>query len=478
MNIVFIMSDEHSGSAIYSSGDRSAVTPAIDWLAEHGMTFSQAYTPCPLCVPARASWFTGRYVCRLGTWDNSTPYDGKVLGIAEHLASYGIPVHQIGKTHFHCDGEYHFAGADNLGLLKTPDLGCYYRDDHVVRIGAEKRFEEVGIGDGSQRFDDRVLESTLQWLDEHRQAAVPWVLQVGFIEPHFPFQVRQENWDYFETLFESQELPREVLPPYTSLNDSLRSLRHYFFGEMATEDIMRKIRIGYYAAIKELDEKIGRILNKLEQLGMLNDTMIVYTSDHGEQLGYHGLWWKCCMFEQSARIPMIVALPKARRSAVAEPVSLTDVFPTFCDALNIPLPEHIDGQSFWPLLVGGPDTSRRDFAFSEFNAHGIPGGMFMIRWKQYKYVFFTDDDPQLFNLDEDPFENHDLIQDRSSSFFVAEIVEACHERLLSVCDPFEVTDRAKAFQQRMKHELGLPDEYVIGRGGPFVPHPDYLEIPQ
>ena len=476
MNIISIMSDEHSGSAIFSSGDRYAVSPALDRMAGHGVTFSNAYTSCPLCVPARASWFTGQYVCRLGTWDNSTPYDGKVLGIAEHMEKNGIPVYQIGKTHFHCDGEYHFAGGDNLGLLRIPYLGCYYRDDHVVRIGAEKRFQEIGISDGTERFDDKVLKSTLSWLDEHKDAQEPWVLQVGFIEPHFPFHVRQENWDYFEKLFGDEELPKEMLPPYTSLNDSLLSLRRYFFGEMATEEIIRKVRIGYYAAIKELDEKIGVILDKVSQLGLDDDTMIVYTSDHGEQLGYHGLWWKCCMFEQSARIPMIVSFPNCGKRVVPEPVSLVDLFPTICDAMGVPLPEHIDGQSFWPLVQGKDAGDRRDFAFSEFNAHGLPGGMFMIRWKNYKYVFYTEDAPQLFDLEADPLENHDLVQEQGDVPEVQAVLDECWKRLSSVCDPFEVTSRAKAFQKEMKRKLELPDEYLIGRGGAFVPHPDYAGV--
>lgn len=474
MNIVYIMSDEHSGSAVFSSGDKNVVSPAIDRIAADGVTFSNAYTSCPLCVPARASGFTGQYVCRLGTWDNSTPYDGNVLGLAEHLGKNGVPFYQIGKTHFHCDGEFHFAGADNLGLLQVPDLGCYYRDDHVVRIGAEKRFQDISISDGTERFDDKVLKSALSWLEGHQKDAEPWVLGIGFIEPHFPFHIRQENWDYFETLFAKQELPAETLPPYTSLNDSLESLRHYFYGEMATEEIIRKVRIGYYAAIKELDEKIGSILDKLDTLGLAKDTMVVYTSDHGEQLGYHGLWWKCCMFEQSARIPLIVSLPGSPKAVATDPVSLVDIFPTICDAMHVPLPKPLDGQSVWPLLTNGGNAGRRDFAFSEYNAHGMSGGMFMIRWKKYKYVFYTTEAPQLFDLEKDPKENHDLVKDAGDTQMVRTVLAECRKRLESICDPFEVTARAKAFQKTMKHELGLPDSYCIGRGGAFVPHPEYV----
>lgn len=472
MNVLFIVSDEHSGSAIHSSGDKDAVTPNLDKLAEKGTTFTSAYSSCPVCVPARASLFTGDYVCRLGTWDNSTPYDGKILGMAEHFKNNGIPYYQIGKTHFHIDGEYHFASGDNLGLLSKPDLGCYYRDNKAERIGAENRFKEVGISDGAERFDDKVLKSTLSFLTEHKDDKSPWILGVGLIEPHFPFNIKKENWDYFESYFKEVPLPKEVLPPYTSLNSSYESLRRYFKADLATEDVIKRIRIGYYAAIKELDEKIGLILDKLEELNLDKDTIVIYTSDHGEQLGFHGLWWKCTMFDQSARIPLIVSLPKAlKEKENSEPISLVDIFPTLCDALNVDKIENIDGETFWPLVNGEKMKTRRDFAFSEFNAHGLPGGIYMIRWKNYKYVFFTEDPPQLFDMGKDPLENNNLLLNPNDE--ILEVQKECEKRLFSVCDPFEVTKRSKEFQKKMKKALELPDEYVIARGGAFVPHPDY-----
>ena len=473
MKIISIMSDEHSGSAIASSGDKYAVTPALDRLASRGVTFTDAYSTCPVCAPARASYFTGQYVCRLGTWDNSTPYDGTVLGMAEYFGKNGIPFYQIGKTHYHVDGEYHFAGSDELGLLKVPDLGCYYRDQNVARIGAEKRFEEIGISDGSERFDDRVLRSTLKWLDEHGNDESDWILQVGLIEPHFPFSIRQENWDYFEAVFKDVPLDKEMIPPFTSLNSSLNSLRKYFKTELATEDVIKKIRIGYYAAIKEMDEKIGLILDKLEELSLDDEVAVIYTSDHGEQLGYHGLWWKCCMFEQSARIPMIVSVPGGRKGEMdSSKVSLVDVFPTFAEAEGLKAPDDIDGESFFSR-INDRDAEYRDYCFSEFNAHGLAGGMYMIRYGSYKYVFYTEDPPQLFDMVNDPKENHNLLEEKGDDPEVAGIAAECRKRLLSICNPYEVTERSLEFQRRMKKALGLPEKYTIGRGGDFVPHPEY-----
>lgn len=475
MNVIFIMSDEHSGSAIHASGDKYAVTPNLDRLIENGTNFTNAYTTCPVCAPARASWFTGMYVSKLGTWDNSTPYDGKIEGIAEYMQKYDVPVHHIGKTHFHVDGEYHFASSSNLGLLSIPDLGCYYRDQNVARIGAEKRYQEIGISNGEKRFDDKVLESTLSWLDEHKDDNKPWVLNVGFIEPHFPFNIQQDNWDYFENLFKDVPLEKEMVPPFTSLNSSLEELRKYFKCDLATEEVTKKIRIGYYASIKELDDKIGVIIHKLEEQGKLDDTAIIYTSDHGEQLGFHGLWWKCTMFEQSARIPMILSIPNTKAGVVDSPVSLTDVFPTLADMMNVPRPENIDGESFYQMITK-ENSDHRDFAFSEFNAHGLRGGIYMIRWNKYKYVFYTEDEPQLFDMFNDPMENHNLYGLREENPEIKNAIDECHKRLLLSCDPYEVTKTSLEFQSKMKKKLELPEEYSIGRGGSFVPHPDYPGI--
>ncbi len=470
MKILTIISDEHSYQAMHFSGSRYAVTPNFDKLASRSVVFDNAYTPCPVCAPARASWFTGQYVNRIGTWDNSTPFDGTVPCISSWLAGHGVPVCYFGKTHFHYQGSYGFTESDMLGFLESPDLGCYYRDSGKGRIGAEKRFEKIGIKE-KESFDDRVVEKVLSWLDENKDRKDDWVLNVGLLKPHFPFYVKKENWDYFEKLITS--LPEGVLPPYTSLNEPLEFLRRYFKADLATEEIIRKVFIGYFASIKELDDQIGQILQKLEDCGLRDDVVVIYTSDHGEQLGYHGLWWKCTMFEQSARIPLMISHESFVPKIVHAPVSLVDLFPTLCDLMGVPVYEKVDGHSLLELLVHGVDFKRPDFAFSEYHAHGMPEGMFMIRWKNYKYVYFTNYEPQLFNLAEDPAENHDLVKEKGHVPQVDQLLEEGHSRLLSVCDPYNVSDRAKDFQARMKRRLGLDDDYTLERSWGFVPRPEY-----
>ena len=469
MNIVTIISDEHSYQAMANAGNMYAETPNLDRLASMAQDFTAAYSSCPVCAPARASWFTGQYVCNLGTWDNSTPYDGRVYGMASWLKEKGIPVHHIGKTHFHPDGDYGFASLQSPGFLESPDLGCYYRDDNVRRLGTEKRFQRIGIKT-KPSHDDELVEMALKWLDEPHEDG--WVLNIGLLDPHFPFYVTQEHWDHFASVV-GDKLPSGVLPPFTSLNGPLESLRKYFAAELADEEITRRAFIGYYAAIKELDDHIGEILGKLEEKGLLENTAVIYTSDHGEQLGYHGMWWKCCMFEQSAHIPMMIYHPDIAAKKISDSVSIADLLPTMCGMLGVEAPSDCDGQSLYGLMRDGRDPGRRDYAFSEYNAHGLPGGMYMIRWGKYKYVFYTDADPQLFDEEADPAEDHDLFPLASGDPEIARVISECRNKLYSICDPYEVNRRSKDFQARMKKKLGLPDSYTLERSVGYVPHPEY-----
>lgn len=469
MNIITVMSDEHSYQMMQFV-DRSILkTPNLDRLAAESVVFDSCYTPCPVCAPARGSFIAGRYVNRIGTWDNSTPYDGTVKGLSHHLTEHGKQYVCIGKTHFHHEGDYGFTYQEYAGYMHRPDIGCFFRDHKTGRVGAEKRYEKIGLKT-EESYDDRVLNSSLSWLEEHGKEE-DWALYVGFLDPHFPFYVKKENWDYFEKLI--TEVPDALKPPFTSLNEPLSWLRTYFKCEEVPEETVKKLLIGYHCAIAELDERLGILLDKIEELGLKDSTVFCYTSDHGEQLGYHGLWWKCTMFEQSAHVPMIVRVPGQTPKRISVPVNLVDWFPTVCEYMGVPVPDGLDGQSLKGLIETGESCGHQDFAFSEYNAHGIPNSMFMIRWNQYKYVYFCYDKPQLFDLSKDPAEDHSLLDEETVSPEAMIAAEECHKRLLSICNPYEVDRRAKEFQQRMKKELGIV-KYDTDMGACPVPHPEAI----
>lgn len=451
MNVITVLSDEHSYQMMQFVDRKILRTPNLDRLAAGSVCFDACYSPCPVCAPARGAFFTGRYVNRIGTWDNSTPYDGTVPGISQHLAQYGVPTICIGKTHFHCDGHYGFAHEEYAGYMNHGDIGCFFRDQRTGRINAEKRYSRVSLK-AEPSYDDKVLAASLAWLEKNAGKS-PFLLYVGFLDPHFPFRVRREHWDYYSQRI--TQVPPELRPPYAEQREPLNWLQTYFKTQAVTEAEVLRLLIGYHCAVEELDERIGALLDAVERLGLAQNTAFLYSSDHGEQMGYHGMWWKCCMYEQSAHIPLLMRIPGLPPRRVAQPVNLVDLFPTLCDLEGVPRPEGIDGQSLLPLARTGQDAQRSDFTFSEYHAHGMPRGMFMIRWKNWKYVHYCGYAPQLFDLAADPQENCDLAPRAAGDEAVREALAQCRARLASVCDPDEVDARAREFQSRMKRQMGV-----------------------
>ncbi|MCI8622797.1 MAG: sulfatase-like hydrolase/transferase [Provencibacterium sp.] len=466
MNVITVMSDEHSYQMMQFIDKSILKTPNLDRLAAEGVVFDRCYSTCPVCAPARASFFTGRYVGRIGTWDNSTPYDGTVEGISHRLNKHGKRFACIGKTHFYVHGDYGFDYEQYAGYMSRPDVGCYFRGERMGKPEAGKRYQNVSLKT-EESYDDRVLEASLQWLEEHH-AEQGWHLYVGFLDPHFPFRVKPENWEYYEERIPC--VPDVLKPPFTSLNEPLNCLRSYFMCEDLPEETVRRLLIGYCCAVTELDERLGILLDRIDALGIREQTAFLYTSDHGEQLGFHGLWWKCTMFERSAHIPLLMRVPGLAPRRVDAPVDLCDLFPTLCELMEVPPPEGIDGQSLLALARKGTDPARRDFAFSEYHAHGMPDGSFMIFWNHYKYVYYCYAAPQLFQLDSDPQEDHDLLLERPQDPQVRMAEQECHRRLLSVCNPYEVDARAKDYQARMKKALNVSSYGDPTEG--WIPYPE------
>lgn len=465
MNVITVMSDEHSYQMMQFVNRSVVQTPNLDRLAAQSVVFDNCYSPCPVCAPARAAFFSGQFVNRIGTWDNSTPYDGSVPGISHQLQRYGKGFTCIGKTHFHFQGSYGFEHEELAGYMRRGDIGCFFRDERVGRVNAEKRYEQVSISN-EESYDDRVLNAALNWLRANALRQ-DFMLYIGFLDPHFPFKVKQEHWDYYSSRI--TELPAALKPPFTSLNEPLGWLRDYFKCDLADEAATLRLLIAYHCAVTELDERLGVLMDELDRLGLSERTAMLYTSDHGEQLGYHGLWWKCCMFEQSAHVPLLARIPGVDPRRVEQPVNLVDIFPTVCDLMELPRPDNISGESLMGLARNGADELRRDFTFGEYHAHGVPRGMFMIRWREWKYVYYCGYEPQLFNLSEDPAEDNDRYPQHGNDPHVAKAVRECHRRLLECCDPYEVDERARAFQRRTRESMG-----ITGYDSDFVsvvPHP-------
>jgi choline-sulfatase len=243
--------------------------------------------------------------------------------------------------------------------------------------------------------------------------------------------------------------------------------------EPLDELAIRKAIAAYDGMVTFLDHNIGRILGALEASGQAGDTRIIYTTDHGEQLGEHGMWWKSSMMEASVGIPLIVAGPEVPEGKVSNTnVNLVDCFPAIVEAVGAELaPRDADlpGESIFRLAQ---QDDRERISFSEYHAILSPSASFMLRTGRYKYIRYIEMPPQLFDMEADRFETHDLATDPN----FAEVLVQCEAKLREICDPEATDARAKASQQARIAAHGGP-EAVLAAGVkiPYTPAPDQFE---
>jgi choline-sulfatase len=473
-NLLVIMSDEHNPKVLGCAGHPVVTTPNLDALAARGTRFTGAYTASPVCIPARAAFACGKYINQIGFWDNADAYDGSIRSWHHVLRDQGHEVVSIGKLHFRKPDEDHGFSEEQIPmhiLEGKGDLMGLIREDLPRRGGAKKMASMAGPGESAYTLYDKEICSKAQiWLHERAQSTPdkPWVLFVSFVAPHFPLTAPPEH--YYP--YWNQELPmpklygRESRTAHPYLNDYRNSFCYddYFENE---QDVKRALA-GYFGLVSYLDSNVGKILSALEQAGLAGDTAVMYTSDHGDNLGARGLWGKSTMYEEIAGVPLIMAGPHLPANKVVKtPVSHVDAYPTILETVGA-RPEKSDGQHpGFSLNAIAEGLQPERTVLSEYHAMGSTTGAFAIRNGRYKYVYYGKYPAQLFDLENDPEEMSDL---STNPDYASELRE-CHRRLLTVCDPDEVDRRAKARQAVLLAENGGRDA-VIERGDlGFTPAP-------
>lgn len=448
-NVLFVLSDEHRPDALGCAGHPMVETPTLDGLAAGGVRFTDAYCSSPLCVPSRASLATGRYVHEIGFWDNATPYDGTPESWGHHLTDRGVDVTTIGELDFVPDVDDGFADQRLPNHRASPDVHGLHRDPPIDRETARERILDAGPieeDDWTRDIDERRTQAAVDFLEETADADDPWVLQLGYGEPHFPLRAGREYYDRYPP--SDVDLPYDY--PAADDHPILEELREHFDGRDVDEETLRRTRAAYYGLCTALDDHVERVLDALVRTGQDEDTLVIYASDHGEPLGDHELWWKCCMYEQSVGVPLIVNGPGiAAGETVREPVSLLDVVPTIADAVGVdPAPEW-QGRSLLPTATGEIDPDPDRAVFSEYHAHGTSHGMFMLRQGRFKYVYYPDNPDQLFDLEADPKELENLAAEPE----YADVCDRLAARLREIADPDAVDQRALREQRGRLAEL-------------------------
>jgi choline-sulfatase len=448
-NIVFICADQHGGPFLGSMGHPIVKTPNLDRLARSGVQFRNAYCGSPVCVPSRAGLMSGMFPSDVGSYCNSTPFKKPVPTWGNRLREAGYEPWATGKLDLTVGTDYGFREVESdHGHSTGPDITSLLRMPMCFR--ASMRDQVNGAFKNHTTPDDKVFANSLRFLrEEIRGAAKPWVMYSGFLLPHPEFVAQPQYASMY---------PAEAMPlPNVPLDYVDR--RHPVFEQMANFERIaapvdparvRKARAAYFGMITQLDGMVGTLLDELEKSGQMERTLIIYTSDHGEMLGEHGLWFKNVLLENAAHVPLILAgagLPRGK--SVDTPVMHVDITATMLDAAGIPRDAKLRGHSLLPLSRGQAD-GHPGIAYSESHSEGNCTGSFMIRKDRWKYIYFTGYAPALFDLGSDPGELHD-VAGRPETAAVQKDLHA--ELLRLVPDPDAITERAFAVQQGLLNDM-------------------------
>jgi choline-sulfatase len=466
-NTLFILSDEHQRDITGCYGNALVKTPHLDALAARGTRFTRAYTPCPICVPARTALATGRHVFQTRSWDNAHPYHGEIPSWGHRLMAAGHEVVSIGKLHYRDTKDPNGFSEEILPLHVlngVGDLLGLIRRPPAARGNMSALAREAGPGPCSYTdYDRRIAEAACDWLHARQggRADAPWVLFVSFVRPHFPLVAPPEFFAMYPP--EKVPMPRLYARGERPTHPAVKALRDCMNYDDYFDEAKARVAIAaYYALVSFLDDNIGRVLGALEHAGLAGDTRVIYTSDHGDNLGNHGLWGKSVMYEESTAIPMILAGPDVPRNATTDAAaSLIDCYRSLLEGAGVDMPpedEVLPSRSLWEM-TGGGDPDRP--LLSEYHAAGSNTGTTMIRIGRWKYVYFVGHPPQLFDLQQDPHESTDLAGLPGMHAVLAQ----CNAALRATLDPEKVSGLAFADQAALIAAHGGED--MVRKRGDF-----------
>ena len=450
-NVLIIMSDEHQARALGAAGDVMVHTPNLDRLAERGARFTRCWTPSPICVSARGSFATGRWVHEIGTWHSAQPYDGDIRGWAHEARDAGREVVSIGKLHYSGPRDDHGFTETIAPMWVAGGIGWVQglpRRNPLPYPEAAEMAEGVGVGHTSYtRYDERVTAHAVEWLHRRERAEDPWVLFVSFVAPHYPLSAPEE----FASLTKNSDLPDPDIAKQSIEHPAVRAMAdffayHRYFDSEGTDAGRR----AYRALIAFLDSNVGKVLDALDEIGATSSTRVIYTSDHGEMEGNRGLWGKSYMYRDSVGVPLIVAGPDVAAGATVDThANLVDICATVRDTLP---PGRQDdtgtgqGVSLWEQMDIGLDRP----AFSEYHDGGSITGSFCVRVGDTKLVHHEGERPELFDLATDPDELTDVSDDPNRQHDL----QVGYEALGTLVDTTAANAAAFASQEELIARLG------------------------
>lgn len=523
-NILFIMADQLRWDYLSCYGHPHLQTPNIDRLARKGVRFNRAYVQSPVCGPSRASFYTGRTVFSHGSTWNRVPLPIGELTLGDYLRPMGVKTAVVGKTHMMPDRE----GMARLGLNDSTEIGIrvsqpgfdpYERDDGLHptpllrRKGGKLAYNEWlrekgydsenpwnDFANSAEGPDGELLSGwhlknsnlPARVKEEHSETAymtmrakefiaeagnTPWLCHLSYIKPHWPYMAPAPYHDIygpdsFLPVIRDEIERRDPNPVYRAFMGM--EVSETFSKQGARETVLP----AYMGLIKQIDDHLGRLFDWLEETGKDKETMIVFTSDHGDYMGDHWLGEKELFHDVSVRVPLIIVDPRAeadgtRGNTCDAMVEAIDLVPTFMEATGAPSSEHrLEGRSLQPFLHGDPVDGWRDAVFSEID-YGFYAARetlkvdvsdargYMLRTDRWKYVHFKGFPPQLFDLGGDPDEFHDLGRYPEYEDIRMHMHARLFDRLIERKNRITMTDADVQAMRRNEDDSGI----LIGKWG-------------
>ena len=420
-NIVVLMCDQLGARALPAYGHPSVKSPHIDSIASRGTVFENCYSSFPLCVPARLAFMSGQRCSTIGAWDNAAQLPPDIPTFAHYLRLLGYRTCLSGKMHFIGPDQLHGFEERVTTDICPSDFNWTADWDDPWRtmdwFHNMKNVKTAGIAERSlqQDFDEEVsfhaARKIFDWARQPDQR--PFLLVSSFTHPHDPYVTPKRFWDLYRD--DEIDMPRvPFIEPRLRDPHSRRLYDQYDRGELGvTDEDVRRARHAYYGSISYVDERIGEVLDALKRTRLMDNTVVIFCSDHGDMIGERGLWYKMSFYDWSARVPFIMAgpgIPAGHR--VRSNCAHVDLLPTLVELAAgrdwDGYPEPIDGKSLLPLL-SAEEPGR--IAVSEIFSEGVAAPYVMLRQGKYKINFVAHDPPQVFDMEADPDELHDLASD-------------------------------------------------------------------
>ena len=461
-NILVICTDQAHPGIVGYRGNTVIKTPNIDKLAADGVYFTRTYVSSPVSGPSRASYMTGKYIHQIEYWYNAQAWPTDAVLWSHRVTDNGYYTGHFGKMdspdvygELGFDEEWHSMIRKATNIIEPdkrflPENQRKAKGHLAVKTFKLEDYSEKEKGKfGQYALDRPTTDRTLKFLKERKVDGKPWMLHVGYLMPHWPYTLPQKYFDMYAEV--DIPMPHDANFPNLNMHPALQYFQKWDGLDVTPDqnDFKKALR-AYYGMVTCIDDMVGEIITQLKESGMYENTYIIFTSDHGDNLGEHGLMGnKHTAMEGSVSVPLIIAGPNVNKGTKVDmPTALIDLYPTIMDMADIKYTDpEMPGCSLLPVVQGKKNSEDR-IILSEWHGVGFPGAWYMLVNKKYKYIYYERDRPSLFDIESDPQEMNDLALDPAYSNMLTMFENELNKRL----DPVATAIKARIHQKLITND--------------------------